>query len=56
MENPRPPLPPFDAQSAKTKVRAAENGWNNRNPEAVSLAYSPRQCLEKPFIFYQRKS
>lgn len=40
MENPRPPLPPFDNDSAKVKVRAAENGWNNRNPEKVSLAYS----------------
>jgi len=40
MENPRPPLPPFDSDSAKVKVRAAENGWNNRNPEKVSLAYS----------------
>lgn len=41
MENPRPPLPPFDFDSATFKVRAAENGWNNKNPQAVSLAYSP---------------
>lgn len=41
MENPRPPLPPFDFESATFKVRAAENGWNNKNPQAVSLAYSP---------------
>jgi nuclear transport factor 2 (NTF2) superfamily protein len=40
MENPRPPLPPFNIDSAKIKVRAAENGWNNKEPEAVSLAYS----------------
>jgi len=40
LENSRPPLPPFDADSAKVKVRAAENGWNNKNAEAVSLAYS----------------
>jgi nuclear transport factor 2 (NTF2) superfamily protein len=37
----RPPLPPFDFSSATLKVRAAENAWNNKNPEAVSLAYSP---------------
>ena len=37
----RPPLPPFNFASATLKVRSAENGWNNKNPEAVSLAYSP---------------
>jgi hypothetical protein len=37
----RPPLPPFTEETAIQKVRAAENAWNNRNPEAVSLAYTP---------------
>ncbi|HEY0315578.1 MAG TPA: nuclear transport factor 2 family protein [Sphingomonas sp.] len=36
----RPPLPPFDEQSATLKVRLAEDGWNSRNPEQVALAYS----------------
>ncbi|MFC4270119.1 DUF1348 family protein [Sneathiella chungangensis] len=36
----RPPLPPFTRDTAMEKVRLAENGWNSRNPEAVSLAYS----------------
>lgn len=36
----RPPLPPFDLDSARTKVRMAENAWNQRNPEAVALAYT----------------
>lgn len=36
----RPPLPPFSEQSAKEKVRLAEDGWNSRNPEKVSLAYT----------------
>jgi nuclear transport factor 2 (NTF2) superfamily protein len=36
----RPPLPPFDADSAAQKVRAAEDGWNTRDPEKVALAYS----------------
>ena len=40
MENSRPPLPPFNIESAKVKVRAAENGWNNKDPHKVSLAYS----------------
>jgi hypothetical protein len=38
---PRPPLPPFDAEDAVAKVRAAEDGWNTRDPERVSLAYTP---------------
>ena len=36
----RPPYPPFDAASAAEKVRAAENGWNTRDPEKVALAYT----------------
>jgi uncharacterized protein len=39
-EEPRPPFPPFDAESAAKKVRAAENAWNTRDPEKVSLAYT----------------
>ena len=39
-ENPRPPFPPFDKQSATQKVRMAEDAWNTRNPERVSLAYT----------------
>ena len=38
---PRPPLPPFTAETAAAKVRAAEDGWNGRNPARVALAYSP---------------
>ena len=36
----RPPLPPFTRQTAIEKVRQAEDGWNTRDPEKVSLAYS----------------
>jgi nuclear transport factor 2 (NTF2) superfamily protein len=36
----RPPLPPFTLETAKQKVRAAEDGWNGRNPEKVALAYT----------------
>src|SRR5580693_10591294 len=36
----RPPLPPFTLETAIQKVRAAEDGWNSRNPEKVALAYS----------------
>jgi uncharacterized protein len=37
----RPPLPPFTAESAAQKVRAAEDGWNSRDPVRVALAYTP---------------
>ena len=40
IESPRPPLPPFDAESATQKVRMAEDAWNTRDPEKVSLAYT----------------
>jgi uncharacterized protein len=40
-EPPRPPLPPFDRAAAIQKARLAEDAWNSRDPERVSLAYSP---------------
>lgn len=36
----RPPLPPFTLESARLKVRAAEDAWNSREPQRVALAYS----------------
>jgi uncharacterized protein len=36
----RPPFPPFTLETATAKVRAAEDGWNGRNAEKVSLAYT----------------
>ena len=36
----RPPVPPFDREAAVTKVRAAEDGWNTRDPEKVAGAYT----------------
>jgi nuclear transport factor 2 (NTF2) superfamily protein len=38
--DPRPPFPPFTEETAIHKVRLAEDGWNTRDPERVSLAYS----------------
>ena len=34
-------VPPFTYESAVRKVRLAENAWNSRDPERVSMAYSP---------------
>ena len=36
----RPPLPPFDRETAAQKVRLAEDGWNTRDPEKVAAAYT----------------
>jgi nuclear transport factor 2 (NTF2) superfamily protein len=33
-------VPPFTLESARAKVRKAEDGWNSRNPEQVALAYT----------------
>ena len=36
----RPPIPPFTRETAMQKVRMAEDGWNSRDPQRVSLAYT----------------
>jgi nuclear transport factor 2 (NTF2) superfamily protein len=36
----RPPVPPFTRETAILKVRLAEDAWNSRDPEKVSLAYT----------------
>lgn len=36
----RPPLPPFTIETAHQKARMAEDAWNSRDPERVSLAYT----------------
>ena len=36
----RPPFPPFTRETAIQKVRLAEDGWNTRDPQRVSLAYT----------------
>lgn len=37
----KPPFPPFTRETAIQKVRMAEDAWNTRDPEKVSLAYTP---------------
>ncbi|MBC8948428.1 nuclear transport factor 2 family protein [Xenorhabdus sp. TS4] len=36
----RQPVPPFTLETAELKVRLAEDAWNTRNPEKVSLVYT----------------
>ena len=33
--------PPFTLETARAKVKAAEDAWNSRDPERVALAYTP---------------
>ncbi len=40
MEQKRYPLPPFTMETALQKVQAAEDAWNSKDPERVSLAYT----------------
>ncbi|MBI3883462.1 MAG: nuclear transport factor 2 family protein [Sphingobacteriales bacterium] len=40
MEPQRPPLPPFTFETATKKVQMAEDGWNSKDPQKVSLAYT----------------
>ena len=40
MQEQKLPLPPFNEETAKQKVRMAENGWNIKDPQKISMAYS----------------
>jgi uncharacterized protein len=52
----RPPLPPFTPESAAQKVRAAEDGWNGRNPEKVALAYTEDSVWRNRAEFLQGRA
>ena len=45
--------PPFTAETARKKVQLAEDGWNSRNPEKVSLAYSEDSEWRNRDVFLQ---
>ena len=55
-ENPRPPLPPFTREMAVQKVRMAEDAWNARDPQRVSLAYSPDSAWRNRAEFFSGRS
>lgn len=52
----RPPLPPFDAVTAAQKARMAENAWNSRDPQKVSLAYTPDSRWRNRAEFFQGRA
>jgi nuclear transport factor 2 (NTF2) superfamily protein len=39
-DNARPPVPPFSEETARVKVKAAEDAWNTRDPARVAAAYT----------------
>ena len=49
---PRPPLPPFTPETARVKVRAAEDAWNTRDPARVALAYTPDSTWRNRAVFF----
>ena len=51
--SPRSLIPPFTPETALAKVRAAEDAWNSRDPERVSLAYSPESVWRNRDQFIQ---
>ena len=55
-EAPRPPLPPFTLASAQQKVRAAEDAWNLRDPQRVSLAYTVDSRWRNRAEFFQGRA
>jgi nuclear transport factor 2 (NTF2) superfamily protein len=40
----KPPLPPFTPDTARQKVRLAEDAWNTRDPDKVVLVYTEDTC------------
>ena len=52
----RPPLPPFTFESATEKVRLAEDGWNTRDPDRVSLAYTEDSVWRNRSAFLQGRA
>jgi nuclear transport factor 2 (NTF2) superfamily protein len=52
----RPPLPPFDAESAAQKARMAEDAWNSRDPERVAGAYTEDSCWRNRAEFIEGRA
>ena len=49
----RPPLPPFNDETALAKVEAAEDAWNSRDPAKVAQAYTPESIWRNRDEFLQ---
>lgn len=47
----RPPYPPFTLESARKKVKAAQDAWNTKDPESVSKAYTTNSVWRNRDLF-----
>ncbi len=50
------PVPPFTLETAKQKIQAAEDAWNSKNPEKVSMAYTPDSEWRNRDLFINGRS
>jgi len=48
--------PPFTYDTAVKKVQLAEDGWNSRNPEKVSMAYSEQSEWRNRDVFLKGRA
>jgi len=55
-DTPRPPLPPFTAETAAAKARSAEDAWNTRDPVRVALAYTSDSVWRNRSEFFQGRA
>ena len=50
-------IPPFTKETATAKVQAAEDAWNSKNPEQVSMAYTiDSKWRNRDLFFIWKKS
>ena len=52
----KPPVPPFTLETAKQKIRAAENAWNSKQPEMIAMAYSENSRWRNRSLFMQGRA
>ena len=52
----RPPFPPFTEETARQKVRMAEDAWNGRDPAKVALAYTPDSAWRNRAEFFDGRA
>ena len=49
----KPPVPPFTEETARQKVKMAEDAWNTRDPERVALAYTENSVWRNRDEFFE---
>ncbi|KAK7420964.1 hypothetical protein QQZ08_009106 [Neonectria magnoliae] len=52
----KPPYPPFNLETARLKVKAAQDAWNTKNPEVIQMAYTPDSVWRNRDQFLQGRA